>query len=141
MTAEPGKSFKYDFEDRLVAATGSQTAQFGYDGVGNRLAAKRNGKVTRYTLDVSGAMSNVLAENDSTGKPTAYYVHGLGLISRITPSGNARYYHYDTIGSTVALTDAAGKVTDSYAYDPFGQALNAQGNGRLIRSGMWGSLG
>ena len=127
LTAEPGKSFQYDFEDRLVAATGDQTAQFSYDGIGNRLAATRNGQTTRYTLDVSGAFSNVLVERDGTGNPAAYYVHGLGLISRITPSGDARYYHYDTIGSTVALTDAAGTVTDSYAYDPFGQILNGQG--------------
>ncbi|MFI3185097.1 MAG: DUF6531 domain-containing protein [Methylococcaceae bacterium] len=127
LTAEPGKSFQYDFEDRLVAAAGNQSAEFSYDGVGNRLAAKRNGQTTRYTLDVSGALTNVLVENDGAGNPTAYYVHGLGLISRITPSGDARYYHYDTIGSTVALTDAVGNVTDSYAYDPFGQILNAQG--------------
>ena len=72
-------------------------------------------------------MSNVLVENDGAGNPTADHVHGLGLISRITPSGAAHYYHYDTIGSTVALSDAAGNVTDSYAYDPFGQVLNAQG--------------
>ena len=91
------------------------------------MTATRNGQMTRYTLDVSGAMANVLVENDSAGTTTAYYVHGLGLISRITPSGDARFYHYDTIGSTVALTDAAGNVTDSYAYDPFGQVLNAQG--------------
>ena len=32
LTAEPGKSFQYDFEDRLVAATGDQIAQFSYDG-------------------------------------------------------------------------------------------------------------
>ena len=127
LTAEPGKGFQYDFEDRLVVANGSQAAEFSYDGVGNRLAAKRNGQTTRYTLDISGAMSNVLVENDTAGNPTAYYVHGLGLISRITPSGDARYYHYDSIGSTVALSDAAGNVTDSYAYDPFGQVLNVQG--------------
>ena len=122
-------------------ANGNDSAEFSYDGVGNRLAAKRNGQTTRYTLDVSGAMSNILVENDAAGNPTAYYVHGLGLISRITPNGDARYYHYDTIGSTVALTDNTGtNVTDSYTYDPFGQLLNAQETVNN-RSAMLGSLG
>ena len=35
LAAEPGKSFQYDFEDRLVAASGNQSAEFSYDGVGN----------------------------------------------------------------------------------------------------------
>lgn len=124
LTAKPGAGYQYDFEDRLVTVTGS--AQYGYDGVGNRLKAIRSGVVTRYTLDLAGPLSNVLVESDALGIPTAYYVHGLGLISRITPGGDARYYHYDTIGSTAALTDSAGNVTDSYAYDPFGQVLNSQ---------------
>ena len=59
--------------------------------------------------------------------PLAYYVHGLGLISRITPTNEARYYHSDPIGSSVALTDTAQVVTDSYAYDPFGTLANSSG--------------
>ncbi len=128
LLTENGKQFQYDFEDRLVTASGDQNAQFVYDGIGNRLAATRNGQTTRYTLDVAGPMSNVLVENDNVGHPTAYYVHGLGLISRITPSGIRHVYHYDTIGSTVALTDDTGAITNAYAYDAFGKVLNQQAN-------------
>ena len=128
LTAKPGATYQYDFEDRLLTVSGNASAQYGYDGVGNRLRAVRNSVETRYTLDIAGPLSNVLVENDAAGNPLAYYVHGLGLISRITPSGDVRYYHYDTIGSTVALTDNGGNMTDAYTYAPFGQVLNTQGS-------------
>ena len=35
---------------------------------------------------------------------------------------NAKYYyHYDALGSVVALSNAAGNVVDSYTYDVFGR--------------------
>jgi RHS repeat-associated protein len=49
------------------------------------------------------------------------------LISRIDSTGNARYYHFDSRGTTIALTDASGQVTDAYAYDPFGTPTASTG--------------
>jgi len=69
----------------------------------------------------------VLVETDSGGTVTAYYIYGLGLISRINSTGNAQYYHFDSRGSTVALTDATGQTTDAYAYDPFGVPRGTNG--------------
>lgn len=43
------------------------------------------------------------------------------------PDGTAYYYHYDSRGSTIALTDAGQNVTDAYAYDPFGRSVNSTG--------------
>jgi RHS repeat-associated protein len=48
------------------------------------------------------------------------------LVSRIDAGGNAQYYHYDSRGSTIAMTDASGKITEAYAYDPFGRPINGQ---------------
>ncbi|MDP2607364.1 MAG: DUF6531 domain-containing protein [Deltaproteobacteria bacterium] len=125
LTNKQGTTYDYDFADRLVRVNGGINA-YQYDGVGNRLVATRGGVTTRYTLDIAGPTSNVLVENDSAGNSIAYYVHGLGLISRITPSNDARYYHYDPIGSTVALTNSSESVTDTYSYDPFGKVMNSQ---------------
>jgi RHS repeat-associated protein len=36
-------------------------------------------------------------------------------------------YHYDSRGSTVALTDINGNITDRYTYDPFGCLMRSQG--------------
>jgi RHS repeat-associated protein len=97
---------------------GTIDLQFGYDALGNRISASRSGAVTKYIIDPSGSMANVIAETNSAGAITAYYIHGIGLIARIDALTNeARYYHYDRTGNTVALTDSSGAVTDQYAYD------------------------
>jgi RHS repeat-associated protein len=48
----------------------------------------------------------------------------LGLISKITPAGEVYYYHYDNLGSTIAITDSTGATVNKYAYDSFGKVLN-----------------
>jgi RHS repeat-associated protein len=128
LTAMPGATYRYDFEDRLIQALGAGVQDYRYNGEGDRLQAVRNGETTRYALDLADEeLSHVLGETDASGNPRAYYVHGHGLISRIRPEGEARYYHYDPVGSAVALTNPAGQVTDSYAYDPFGLAVGVMG--------------
>jgi len=117
----------YDFENRLVRAVFpgeiGTTNTYQYDGAGNRLTANRSGLVTRYVLDRNSALAQVLAEMDSSGNVIYYYIYGLGLVSRIDAGGNAQYYHFDSRGSTVALTDASGQITEAYAYDPFGRPM------------------
>jgi RHS repeat-associated protein len=118
----------YDYENRLIETDFAETTNtYQYDGVGNRLSASRSGVVTRYVLDRGSPLTQVLAETDSAGAITAYYIYGLGLISRIDFNGNVQYYHYDSRGSTVAMTDEAGQITDAYAYDPFGRPRAASG--------------
>ena len=56
-------------------------------------------------------------------------------------NGNKVYfYHFDRTGSTLALTDSAGTVTDKYAYDPYGELLGHQGNNGqpFTFVGQWG---
>jgi YD repeat-containing protein len=122
-------SYTYDFEDRLVHSSltnGSST--FNYDGLGNRLARTMNGQAGHFVLDRMGALTQVLVEADTNNSPVAYYVYGFGLAERIASSAIVATYHYNIQGSTVALTDSAGKVTDSYAYDSFGVLANSDGD-------------
>jgi RHS repeat-associated protein len=44
---------------------------------------------------------------------------GLGLIST-NREGTKRYFHFDGVGSTRALTDSSETVTDTYEYNAFG---------------------
>jgi RHS repeat-associated protein len=115
-------TYTWDSEDKpgvlRAVSGGTIDLQFGYDALGNRISAARSGTVTKYIIDPSGSMANVIAETNSAGAITAYYIHGIGLIARIDALTNeARYYHYDRTGNTVALTDSSGAVTDQYAYD------------------------
>ncbi|MFN8176402.1 MAG: Ser-Thr-rich GPI-anchored membrane family protein [bacterium] len=116
----------WDLENRLRTASGISSATYVYDTFGNRVGATRSGVVRRYVLDLHGAMSQVLMEADATGTPIHYYVYGVGLISRVDPGGTTRYYHWNNVGSVVAVTDETGAVTHRYAYDPFGKVLAAQ---------------
>ena len=71
-------------------------------------------------LDRGRSMSHVLCETDDTGTITAYYIQGPLLVSRIGADGSQRYYHTNSIGNVVALTDENELITDRYAYTPFG---------------------
>ncbi len=73
------------------------------------------------------ALPNVLAETDEDGNITSRYIYGLGLIERDDAQG-VHYYHYDPLGSTIALSNESGEVTDKYAYDPFGNLANRAGD-------------
>ncbi|WP_245703556.1 RHS repeat-associated core domain-containing protein [Paenibacillus nuruki] len=60
-------------------------------------------------------------------KPTAWYVYGNGLIGRQDTNGAYQSYHYDRRGSTLALTDAKGQLTDTYSYGTYGESLGHEG--------------
>jgi RHS repeat-associated protein len=117
-------TYTWNYNNMLtdVAITGGNTYHYKYDGLGNRVSKTVNGVETRYIVDPKG--SNVLAETDALGNVTAYYVYGLGLISKITPTGQAYYYHSDGLGSTIAITDSSGNIMNKYAYDAYGKVVS-----------------
>ncbi|MBK9471824.1 MAG: RHS repeat protein [bacterium] len=127
MTSRSGSdpiSCTYDLENRLTTISGSTNASFVYDTFGNRRSATRNGVTTKYVLDVRGSMSQVLMETDASGNPLAYYVYGVGLISRIGPESTPEYgcYHFNQVGSIVAVSGQDGvTLTHQYSYSPFGE--------------------
>ena len=128
LTAKGSDSFAWDFEDRLLqSSVAGNVNSYRYDGTGNRLSRAAAGSTTRFVLDLNGPLSRVLAETNTAGTISAWYVYGLGLVERVAADGSVRFYHHDSRGSTVALSDSAGNLTDRYAYDPFGQVANAAG--------------
>lgn len=119
-------SFIYDAENKLTGVSGSFVASYGYDAMGYRRSATRNGVTTRYVLDVNGSMENVLMETDESNNPIYYYIQGNGLLYRIKASDNSvQYYHYDSRGSTIAITDQNQNITHKYTYDSFGKVTNS----------------
>ena len=119
-------SFTFDSENKLNGVSGTFAATYGYDALGYRRSATRNGVTTRYVLDVNGNMENVLMETDASNAPLYYYIIGKGLLYRIKASDNSvQYYHYDSRGSTVAITDQNQNITHKYTYDSFGKVTNS----------------
>lgn len=108
---------------------GSESIEYRYDGLKNRVARISGDQETRYVLDVSKNMSHVLAESDSTNQIKTYYIYGIGLISSVSSDGSEiRYFHYNSRGDTIALSDENGRVTDKYVYDEFGRILDSEGS-------------
>jgi RHS repeat-associated protein len=116
-------SYGYDFTDRLT--TVSSGTQYSYNGSGVRLRKVEGGVVTRYVVDINRDLSQVLCETDGSGNITSYYVYGLGLAYKVLPDGTHFYYHFDALGSAVAMTNDARSIVNAYAYDPFGKVTNA----------------
>lgn len=122
-------SYSWDNENRLTAVS-NRNLTYTYDAFGNRVARSENGQTTRYVLNLNGAMSQVLAETDASGNETAYYVYGLGLLTRVDADNTSvrHYYHFNHRGDTIGLSDTSGNFTDYYAYDEYGQVQEDSNN-------------
>lgn len=109
-------TYGYDTRNRLTSAGG---VTYGYDPEGSRVSATDSTSgTTTYVVESSLGISKVLARTKA-GQITRY-VWGAGLLYEVDASGNAIYYHYDQVGSTTALTDAAAEVVERIEYAPFG---------------------
>ncbi|MBE5870898.1 MAG: RHS repeat-associated core domain-containing protein [Lachnospiraceae bacterium] len=107
------------------------------------LVGKRVGnpcKVTRYQFTeesisyvvdtASGDLSQVLVkETDDT---VTYYTYGNGLIAQEKAEKTEKYvsdylvYHFNNVGSTVAVTDEKGAKKYTYSYTPYGELISGK---------------
>ena len=121
-----GKSYTYDFLDRLVTANGGTTLT--YDGDGSRVARNASGVATRYLIDDQTPVGfTEVAEEVVAGLVTRRYAYGMNRISQ-TLGPNTSYYLYDGGGSVRALADGGGIVTDTFTFDAFGDLIARSGN-------------
>jgi RHS repeat-associated protein len=123
-------AFAYDGRNRLSTIAGAGPAMtYEYDGDGVRIASAMNGAATQYLQDQRSGLPTVLEERDAGGSLMASYVRGLGLVSE-KRGGNRSYYLPDALGTTRALTDATGALTDTFTYDAFGNLQASTGSTR-----------
>lgn len=114
-------AYQFNAANRLVAAqVGKTVSTFSYDGDGNRIAQSVPAGTYSYVNDVATALPVVLSEQGPDG--AIDYTYGLNLIEESNPKFDY-FYHYDGLGSVVALTDLAGIPQAAYAYDPWGNSL------------------
>lgn len=115
-----------------------ETTTYTYSGDGLRRAkVSPDGTVTTFTWDRSGGLPLLLAEainapGTSNDRTVRYLYDPAGLVladitSPATGAETIRWYHHDQLGSTIALTDAAGGVLATYAYTPFGELAASTG--------------
>jgi RHS repeat-associated protein len=127
-----GKTFAYDFENRLKSMTeGTVAVTLAYDADGNRVAKTVNGVTTRYLVDDLNPTGYAqVVEEVTAGAVTRQYTYGLQRISQTQQIANAwtpSFYGYDGAGTVRLLTDSTGTVTDTYDYDAWGNPVNTTG--------------
>jgi RHS repeat-associated protein len=100
---------------------------FEYDGSGNRVAQTADGVETRYVLDATGGLPEVIIA--TTDGASTYYVQIQGQILGQEESGTWAYVLPDHLGSVRQLADSNGQVALAQSYDPFGVPFEASGSG------------
>jgi RHS repeat-associated protein len=98
---------------------------FVYNGDGDRVSQTNDSVTTSYIVNPVPSLAAVLSE--TTGANTTYYVYGHDLLYSLTTAG-PHYHHADSLGSTIATTDANGAVEQTFDYDIFGQVRSVSGS-------------
>ncbi len=141
--------YQYDSAGNLVTVTGAGTATYTYTPAGllntatystssgpgnhtltntwdadsNRVGFSTSSGGWDEVYDITAGIPAVVAE--SSGSGVTYYIRepNGSLIARCDSINGMRHYHFDQLGSTGALTDSTGAVTDKYDYDAYGGVL------------------
>ncbi|RKZ73521.1 MAG: hypothetical protein DRR19_30925, partial [Candidatus Parabeggiatoa sp. nov. 1] len=108
---------------------------YRYDAENQRIGVNQ----TQYVINSQPALSQVLVKTKADGTQT-YYVYGLGLIGQ-EQAGSYLAYHFDFRGSTVALTDETGIVTEQFQYSPYGVLVDGEVDTTpFLFNGMYGVM-
>ena len=99
-----------------------QEIEYKHDVAGRRSEKIVDGYATRYVYD--GAQ--VIAEYDGNNNLLRKYIYGPGIdkpvsMIEVADSNATYYYHYDALGSVIALSDSSGDTVQTYEYSVFGE--------------------
>ena len=119
-------SFSYDKNNRLI---GTNANAYTYNAENVRIRNLCGDSDTTYVYNTNAKLSSMLMK--TTDGVVTKYVYGRGLIGEET-NGVFKTYHFDYRGSTVAITDINGDVTDTFEYDTYGKVINRAGNSDVI---------
>ncbi|MBN1362385.1 MAG: RHS repeat-associated core domain-containing protein, partial [Sedimentisphaerales bacterium] len=107
-----------------------ETVTYVYDPAGRRIAKAFDGQVAvRYLYDGD----HCIAEYDSNDVLLRKFVYGPGVdqpicMTDVEDANAVYYYHFDGLGSVVALSDATGDTVQVYEYSIYGQPAAADPN-------------
>ena len=133
--------FVFDCRNRLVKAGNTI---YEYDAENNRIAVTTGTKRTEYVVNSQPELSQVLQsktiENgNEESAETTYYYYGQGLLAQENSKGYITY-HFNNVGSTMAITDASGIVKATYNYSPYGELIDGEydENIQFLYNGQFG---
>jgi RHS repeat-associated protein len=103
-----------------------------YNGLNDLVSRSQDGTTTLYPrhrgIDTRPAMAEKNADSGEYGRYYVWTPDGT-LLYGVNPGDNSTvHYHFDAYtGSTLALTDGDGELSDAYAYSPYGTLLSHTG--------------
>jgi RHS repeat-associated protein len=125
------KNYTYDYKNKLIGFTTTESgvevssSTYSYNSEGIRDSKTEGGITTFYVVDSNRDFAQVLEEIVG-GESKASYSYGHDLLS-LNREADFKFYQYDGLGSTRALSNSAGDVTDTYDYEAFGEVINETG--------------
>jgi RHS repeat-associated protein len=137
LTDDGTYKYYYDCENRLTNVNDSgdnPVASYKYDFKGRRVRKIVYGTpdvATKYCYDGD----QIIAEYDGSNNLLRKFVYGAGIdepIIMIVETGvyaGTYYYHFDGLGSVIALSNIDGEIKEQYSYDVFGQPSTASSVG------------
>ena len=128
LTDPSGKSYSWDFENRLTQAVapGTGTTTFRYDPFGRRIQKSGPLGPTNYLYDGL----HIVEQLDSGGNVEARFSHGEIMDEVLaTLEGSAvSYYEADGLNSVTSLSTSSGATANTYTYDSFGKLTSSTGS-------------
>jgi YD repeat-containing protein len=123
LTSEPGKTYQYDAENRLVSINNGcpSTLCYTYNAEGRRVVKTTGGMSTYYYYDISG---KVIAEKSQSNVWTTGYVYLNGQMVAQYSDGTTYFAHKDHLGSMRVLTKIDKTVQENMDYLPFGEQVS-----------------
>jgi len=120
---ENARQYTYNQNQRLIQVVdGAMTANYTYNGNGQRVRKVVNGVITVFHYD---QRDQLVAESNSTGMVNAEYVYLEDQPLAKFEGANTFYYSNDHLGTPQKITDGAGAIVWSADYKPFGEATVA----------------
>jgi len=119
-------TYTYDDKNRVIKVqTPNDSVEFEYDANDNRVAKIVNGDKSTYLIDSNTPYAQVITESKSDGT-TIEYTYGNDLLTQ-NSDVDTLYYLNDALGSTRALANSTGNITDNYTYSPYGALIEHLG--------------
>ena len=116
--------YYYDCESRLTDVndqSNNPIASYEYDYLGRRVSKTVDSNTTKYCYDGDQVIAEY--ENDTLVRK---FIYGPGIdepicMIDVSDSNKKYYYHFDGVGSVVALSKENREIVERYSYDAFGE--------------------
>ncbi|HTS06405.1 MAG TPA: RHS repeat-associated core domain-containing protein [Candidatus Eisenbacteria bacterium] len=132
LTDAAGKSYTWDFENRMVQAivpgTNGGTTTFKYDPFGRRIYKQSPSFTSSFVYDGSNLIETV----NGSGSEIASYTQTQNIDEPLAElrGSTTDYYEADGLGSITSLSGSTGALANTYTYDSFGNLTNSTGGVR-----------